>query len=146
MDNLSLPQKRHPRVDGIHCNISLAFHFFTESYLILLEESVWLMKCKKQLTFDTRPRFLYISGYLLTAISPLVTIWEDDVAFWFFELIAGYRGATPRLISLRNQYIATINLRFLKVFPSSVICLQHIVKEFLCVTRLDIWTLDWIDF
>lgn len=47
MDNLSLPQKRHPRVDGIHCNISLAFHFFTESYLILLEESVWLMKCKK---------------------------------------------------------------------------------------------------
>lgn len=104
MDNLSLPQKRHPRVDGIHCNISLAFHFFTESYLILLEESVWLMKCKKQLTFDTRPRFLYISGYLLAAISPLVTIWEDDVAFWFFELIAGYRGATPRLISLKSIY------------------------------------------
>lgn len=27
-----------------------------------------------------------------------------------------------------------------------MICLQHIVKEFLCVTRSDIWTLDWIDF
>ena len=81
-----------------------AFSLFTESYLIWLKESVWLMKWRKNIDL-WHQGFLYISGYLLAACDKILV-----------RNINGNRRVSIHLNRIRNLKITAIKFKKLFIF------------------------------